>query len=260
MSVEVTLVDGIGRVLINRPDVRNALNVETLQAVSAGFAQLQDEGAKAGVLAGRSGAFSSGADLVLVKQAFAAEDPATVLAPLVDTLHSLIKEMRQLPFPVIAAVEGPAVGAGMGLALAADVRVVAASAIFLPGYMAIGASPDGGTSYFLTRSLGGARAASLYLRGKPLTSETLAAVGLADEIVDDGEALSAAEGVAQELAGTPPLALVRMRALIDRATTQSLNAHLDEERHLVAELWPTHDFREGVGAFLERRKPTFEGH
>jgi 2-(1,2-epoxy-1,2-dihydrophenyl)acetyl-CoA isomerase len=195
-----------------------------------------------------------------VRQAFEAEDPATVLAPLVDALHDLIKAMRALPFPVVAAVEGPAVGAGMGLALATDVRVIATSAIFLPGYMAIGASPDGGTSYFLARSLGGARAASAYLRGKPLPSELLAAAGLADEVVEDGEALSTAEGVAQELAGTPPLALVRMRTLVDRAPTQSLDAQLDLERDLVAELWPSHDFREGVGAFLERRRPTFEGH
>ena len=259
MSVEIGSTDGIGRVLIDRPDVRNALNVETLQAIGTGFAQLQREGVKAAVLAGRSGAFSSGADLDLVKRAFAAEDPASVLAPLVDTLHGLIASMRQLPFPVIAAVEGPAVGAGMGLALAADVRVVGASAIFVPGYMAIGASPDGGTSYFLTRSLGGARAASVYLRGKPLTSEFLATTGLADEVVSDGEALTTAERVAQELAGTPPLALVRMRTLVDRATTQSLDAQLDLERKLVAELWPSQDFREGVGAFLERRKPTFEG-
>ncbi len=259
MSVQVTIQDGIGRVLIDRPDVRNAINIETLEAIDAGFAQLSGEGAKAAVLAGRSGAFCSGADLVLVKRAFAAADPASVLAPLVDTLHGLIVEMRQLSFPVIAAVEGAAVGAGMGLALATDLRVVAASAIFLPGYMAIGASPDGGTSYFLTRALGGARAASVSLRGKPLTSETLAAVGLADEVVDDGEAILAAEQLAREVAGTPPLALVRMRTLVDRATTQSLDTQLELERELVEELWPTRDFREGVGAFLERRKPTFEG-
>lgn len=259
MSVAVTAAGGLGRLVINRPDVRNAIDIETVQALTAGFSTLKSEGVQAAVLTGSSGGFSAGADLELVQAAFAADDPGSVLGPLVDTLHGLIRQMRRLPFPVVAAVEGPAVGAGMGLALATDLRVVAASAFFLPGYMAIGASPDGGTSYFLARSVGGARAAAMFLRGQPVRADDLVAVGLADEVVDDGGALAAAESLAREVAGVPPLALVRMRALVDQATTQSLDAQLDAERRLVSELWPTFDFREGVGAFLERRRPTFEG-
>src|SRR5581483_8441276 len=214
--------------------------------------------AKAVVLAGAGGTFCAGADLVYVRRAFTG-DAEEVLRPLVRTLHDLIAFVGELPLPIVVALEGHAVGAGMGLALAADLRIAGRGASLIPGYFAIGASPDGGVSYFLTRALGGARATSAILRNRVLRADELLALGLVEEVVDDGRVIEAAQELAASLAGVPPLALLRMRRLVDSATVQGLAAQLDDEERLVAELWPARDFREGVSAFLERRRPAFTG-
>jgi 2-(1,2-epoxy-1,2-dihydrophenyl)acetyl-CoA isomerase len=258
MTVACSLDAGVGTVLIDRPDVKNAINPDTLRAMRDGVRSLTSEGATALVLGGKGG-FCAGADLALVREALAG-DAAAVLGPMVEELHALIRQLRELPIPVVAALEGPAVGAGMGLALAADLRVAASSSVLIPGYFGIGASPDGGVSYFLTRALGAARSMSLLLRNAPLDAAALLELGLIEEIVEDGAALAAASRLAAQLAGAPPAALLYTRGLIDRATTQGIDAHLDDERAGVAALWKAKDFEEGVTAFLERRRPVFTGN
>lgn len=258
-NVAVELLDGgIATVTLARPDAMNALTVELVHELGTVLGDLEQQGARAAVLSGEGRCFCAGADLALVRSALDGDAPA-VLAPLVDNLHRTLRVFRRLPFPVVAALEGPAVGAGMGLALAADLRVASESAQLVPGYLAIGASPDGGVSYALTRTLGAARALSLIVRNQALGADELVALGLAEEVVPRGQALERAVDVARSVAGLPPLALVRTRTLIDRATANDLGAQLDLERELVAQLWDAHDFREGISAFLEKRTPTFEG-
>jgi len=249
---------GIATVMLARPEAMNALTVELVRELEDAFRRLEHDGARAAVLGGEGRCFCAGADLTLVRRALEG-DAAAVLAPLVDNLHEVIRLVRSVPFPVVAALEGPAVGAGMGLALAADLRVMGASAKLVPGYLAIGASPDGGVSYFLTRALGAARATSLILRNQTLGAPELSAFGLADEVVPDGEARGRGIDLARSVASLPPLALKRTRALVDQATTHGLGDQLDLERELVAQLWDSHDFTEGVTAFLEKRPAVFEG-
>jgi 2-(1,2-epoxy-1,2-dihydrophenyl)acetyl-CoA isomerase len=258
MSLETSLTDRVGTIELNRPERMNALTVELVRSLGDAAASLIEQGARALVLTGRGTAFCAGADLSLVDRALAG-DPHPVLTPLVDGLHGTIKRLRGLPVPLIAAVEGPAVGAGMGLALAADLRVLGQGARLVPGYMGIGASPDGGVSYFLTRMLGTARATSLLMRNQPVCAEAAVALGLAEKAVPDGAATAAAQELAAALAGMPPLALVRVRELLDRATTLGLAEQLDLEQRRVTELWGTHDFTEGVRSFLERRPADFLG-
>ncbi|AXK32474.1 hypothetical protein DVA86_07205 [Streptomyces armeniacus] len=258
MSLDTSLADRVGTIALNRPEQLNALTVELVRSLGEAAASLVGEGARALVLTGRGTAFCAGADLSLVDRALAG-DPHTALTPLVEGLHGTVKRLRQLPVPLVAAVEGPAVGAGLGLALAADLRVLGRSARLVPGYTAIGASPDGGVSYFLTRMLGTARAASLLLRNRPVGAEAAVALGLAEEAVADGAATAAAQELAATLTGTAPLALVRIRELLDRATTLGLAEQLDLEQRRVTELWDTHDFTEGVRSFLERRPADFLG-
>ena len=258
MKVRTSIDDGIATITIDRPEVRNAIDSETIAGIQAGFEDAAAGGAQAAVFTGAGNAFRSGADLGYVRAAFE-RGAESVLAPLVDDLHALIRRMRELPFPIIGAVEGPAAGAGMGLALATDVRVAGKSAVFVAAYLAIGASPDGGVSYALTRSLGAARATELLLSNRPVRAEELLSLGLVEQVVEEGAALEAAQDRAWQLRNLPPLALLRTRALVDAASTQSLDSHLDAEREGIVGLWPTHDFREGIGAFLERRPPRFEG-
>ncbi|MGX4694848.1 enoyl-CoA hydratase/isomerase family protein [Streptomyces sp. JNUCC 63] len=258
-SLETSLTDGVGTIELNRPEQMNALTVELVASLGTTAASLVEQGARVLVLSGRGPAFCAGADLSLVDRALAGE-PAPVLTPLVEGLHASLKRLRGLPVPLVAAVEGPAVGAGMGLALAADLRVLGKGARLIPGYMGIGSSPDGGVSYFLTRMLGSARAAGLLLRNRPVGADEAVALGLAESVAEQGSALEAARQLAGTLTGTPPLALLRVRELVDRATVLGLADQLDLEQRLVTELWGTHDFTEGVRAFLERRKPEFRGN
>lgn len=252
------LDDGIATVLLSRPEAMNAMTVDLVRELGEAVGDLERDGTRAVVLSGEGRCFCAGADLGLVRSALQGDREA-LLAPLVDTLHATIRRIRGAPFPVVAAIEGPAVGAGMGLALTADLRIVGTSAMLVPGYLGIGASPDGGVSYFLTRALGAARATSFVVRNKAIGGADLVALGLAEETVADGTALARALDVARSVASLPPLALQRTRALVDRATTQGLDRQLDLERELVAQLWDSHDFTEGVSAFLEKRPPVFEG-
>jgi 2-(1,2-epoxy-1,2-dihydrophenyl)acetyl-CoA isomerase len=257
--VEVVRDGPCTTVLLNRPEVRNALSREMVAGLQRVADELTAAPPGAVVLTGAGArAFCAGVDLGLVRAALDG-DFAVELGGLVAALHRLVLQLRAVACPVIAAVEGPAVGAGMGLALAADLRVVGRSALFVPGWFGIGATPDGGSSYLLARSVGAARATAAVLRNRPLDAATMASWGLADEVVDDGTALAAALELGAAVASAPPVALVNLRRLMDTATTNDLARQLDAEQASVAALWETADFREGVTAFLERRPPAFTG-
>jgi 2-(1,2-epoxy-1,2-dihydrophenyl)acetyl-CoA isomerase len=258
VAVEMSQHDGVAVVELNRPAQMNALTVEDVVQLGRKSAQAVDGGARALLITGRGSSFCAGADLSLVREALAGE-PHRVLTPLVTGLHASIRQIRELKVPIVAAVEGAAVGAGLGIALATDVRVLGQGARLIPGYLAIGSSPDSGASYFLTRALGPARAMSLLLSNRPVDADEALALGLAYCVVAAGKARDAGLELARTLTGTAPLALVRARELVDVATTHGLADHLDLERERVTELWDTRDFREGVTAFLERRSPVFRG-
>jgi len=256
--VRLDVDDAVAVLLLDRAEALNALSLDLVAELGRALDAVAASGARALVLGGAGRAFCAGADLGLVRGALDG-DPAAVLAPLVDGLHAVIRRLGRLAVPTVAALEGSAVGAGMGLALACDLRVAARSARLLPGYFGIGASPDGGVSYFLARAVGGPRALSILLRQRALRADELLTLGLVEEVTDDGAALAAATALAGTLTRTPPLALVRARRLLESATAQGLSGQLDSERALVAELWPSSDFREGVGAFLDKRQPAFTG-
>jgi 2-(1,2-epoxy-1,2-dihydrophenyl)acetyl-CoA isomerase len=248
----------IGLLELHRPDQMNALTIELVNHLGAEAERLVDDGARALVQARTGPEVGEGSDLGRVGHPSDC-DPHAALVPLVAGLHESIRRLRALPVPLVAAVEGPAVGAGLGLALTADLRVLAEGARLIPGYLGIGSSPDGGVSWFLARALGATRATRLLLFNETVRAEMARDLGLAVDVVPDGTAVTAACTLAGSLANLPGLALVRLRELADAATTQGLDAHLDLEQRLVTELWETHDFREGVSAFLERRQPEFTG-
>jgi 2-(1,2-epoxy-1,2-dihydrophenyl)acetyl-CoA isomerase len=255
-DVEFTVQDGIGWLTLRRPETLNAVDPEILEAANAALDKLPD-GLGALVLAGEGSAFCAGADLRFFERAIDAGAIEERLPPVLVGMHTFIRKMRALPLPTVAAVEGVAAGGGIGLACACDLRVVGASTVFVPAFAALGLSPDSGTSYHLTRALGSAAANAAFLRNRRITSAELAACGLADEVVPDGEVWAAAQRLAVEVAGAAPAALLATRRLVDAAPGQRFGEQLDDEATSILGLIGKPNFIEGVAAFLERRRPRF---
>ena len=254
-SVQLELDGAVAVLRLVRPEASNAVTADLLDSLLSALAHPRLSDAKALVLTGDGKNFCGGADLRAIRQAFEADVDA-VLGAMVHDLHDVIHQLRRLPMPVVAAVEGAAVGAGMGIALAADLRVVAEGAAFVPGYLALGASPDAGSSYFLTRSIGAARALSALILNRPLRAPELLRLGLADEVAADGDTLSVAYRLAKEVSCTSPDALVAARRLADLAPTHGLVAHLDAEAAEFAALWKSDTFRARVSAFVDGSPPS----
>lgn len=171
--------------------------------------------------------------------------------------HEVIGALLQSPVPVVAAVQGAVAGAGVGLMGACDLVLCARTTKIRPAYGAIGFSPDGGTSWVLTRALGAPRALDLLLSNGVLTAAEAHEYGLVARLVEDQELTASAELAAAELADGPVRAMVRTRALVRTAAGRTLEEQLDDEARLIAESAADPEGREGVRAFVERRAPDF---
>jgi 2-(1,2-epoxy-1,2-dihydrophenyl)acetyl-CoA isomerase len=187
------------------------------------------------------------------------DDVGHKIGALAQGLHVALRRLGDVPVPLVTAVQGWAAGAGIGLALAGDVVLLAESARMRPGYVGLGFSPDGGVSWRLARSLGPARATDVLLGNGTLTAPELLAAGLASRVVPDGELEDAALALARSLAAGPTRALLRTRDLVRAAGSATLDEHLDAEAAAIAACAGEPDGLEGVAAFLEKRRPTFTG-
>jgi 2-(1,2-epoxy-1,2-dihydrophenyl)acetyl-CoA isomerase len=249
---------GVATIRMNRPERLNAYNPEMGEALLSAVSDVSaDPAVRCMVLTGTGKAFSAGGDV----ESFAAfeNDGQGKFMGLAIGLHALIATLRRAPKPVVAAVNGVAAGAGFSMALACDVAVAASSARFTLGYQNIGLSPDGGMTFFLARALGTQRAMGMTLFSKVLSASLAAEWGLVQEIFPDAEFASGVEALADRLASGPTLAYARAKELYNRSLSQPLETQLEEERQNIARSATTHDFREGVRAFLEKRTARFEG-
>ena len=257
-NVDVRVEDGIGWLTLRRGERRNAVDAGFVWEATAAVDSLP-AGIGALVVAAEGPAFCVGADLNMFRAAAAAGRVDDELGPLLAAMHAITRKLRDLPVPTVAAVEGTAAGAGVGLACACDLRVVGESTLFVPAFCAIGLSPDSGTSFHLSRALGSVAANAAFLRNRRIPAAELAARGLADEVVPDGQVWAAAQRLAAEVAGASPAALLATRRLVDAAPGHSFDAHLDAELATITELWNGPDVLEGVTAFVEKRRPKFPG-
>ncbi|MGY1708495.1 enoyl-CoA hydratase/isomerase family protein [Geodermatophilus sp. SYSU D00758] len=253
--VRTTLDGDVHRITLDRPENGNAIDL----AMTAGFlAALRDrpEGARAVLVLAEGPRFCVGGDV----QGFAAAaDPAAHIARLAAAWHEVVRALVTCPVPVVAGVHGAVAGAGVGLVGACDVVVCGRSTKIRPAYGAIGLSPDGGTSWALTRALGAPRALDLLLSDGTLSAAEAHACGLVARLVADAEVHGAATALAHAVAAGPVRAVVRTRALVRQAAVRSLDEQLDEEARLIAESAADPEGREGVRAFVERRPPDFRG-
>jgi 2-(1,2-epoxy-1,2-dihydrophenyl)acetyl-CoA isomerase len=251
-----TEVDGdVWRVTLDSPGTGNALDPAMAAALGAALRSRPPE-TRAVLLLAEGERFCVGGD---VRGFAAAEDPGASVGRLAADWHEVVRALLTTPVPVVAGAHGAVAGAGVGLLGACDVVVCARSTRIRPAYAALGFSPDGGTSWTLAHALGPARALDLALTDGTLDATEARSCGLVARVVADGELRAAATELASALADGPVRAMVRTRALVRGAAVRTLDEHLDDEARLIAESAADPEGREGVRAFVEKRRPDFRG-
>jgi 2-(1,2-epoxy-1,2-dihydrophenyl)acetyl-CoA isomerase len=241
---------------LNNPEQYNALAGNLLAELGTALdVALEEPGIRAVVLTGAGKGFCSGAQLG--GTAFDAGEQ--VGETIRGTLNPLLERMRASQVPIVVAVNGPAAGAGVGIALTGDIVLAARSAYFLLSFVRLGAALDAGTSLFLQRSIGVTRARALALLGQPLAAETAEEWGLIWKVVDDEELLDAALAVARQLADGPPVGIGLIKRQIESAWSSSLASTLDDEASSQTRAFLTEDLREGAAAFMQKRPARFTG-
>jgi 2-(1,2-epoxy-1,2-dihydrophenyl)acetyl-CoA isomerase len=259
-TVNLDVEDGVATIELNRPERLNAWNAqfgeELLNALRAIAA---DPDARAVLITGAGRGFSSGADLKEMSADTAPDGRPNVYKTLTERYHPIMKGIRELPKPVIAAVNGPAVGIGCSLALCSDLIIAAESAYFLLAFVNIGLVPDGGSSLFLPTRVGMARATELSMLGERLPARQALEWGLINRVVPDAQLREHARGLAARMAAGP----TRSYAGAKRQLNNWLYARMDEQLELEAriqqEMAGSTDFVEGAIAFAEKRPPRFTG-
>jgi 2-(1,2-epoxy-1,2-dihydrophenyl)acetyl-CoA isomerase len=246
-------------VTLNRPDRRNALTEELKDALVAALGTVSaDERVRAVVLAGSGRSFCVGQDLGEHAKALR-RDPATAFATVPRHYNPIVRALARMPKPVVAAINGAAVGAGLGFALACDLRVAAETATFATAFAAIGLTADSGLSAALVHSLGHARALELMLLGEPVDARQAQAYGLVTRVVPAEEVLDTALDLARRLAAGPTLAYAEIKNALALGAVSSLDSVLEVEGAAQARLGTTSDHRRAVEAFLAKERPVFEG-
>ena len=256
MSVDYVLDGDIALVTLNRPDRYNAIDASLGDGLATAMSRAGAE-SRAVILTGAGKAFCSGADLQHLKAEYENGSGPDLAALLEEVFHPALASILGCEVPVIGAINGVAAGAGLGVALACDLRVMSEGAFLTSAFTAIGLAPDSGTTWWLTHHLGVSRALELTLTNRRVGAGEARELGLCLDVVPDEELLDRARKVASELADLVPDALVSTRRLVRDASGSSLERALLAEQQEQGRLGKTPEHREGVMAFMEKRKPDF---
>lgn len=256
--IRFEITEGIARLTLNRPERLNSFNTEMHVEVRGALASLRDAAARVLVITGAGRGFCAGQDLGDRAVAPGAAPPD--LAESIEKNYKpLVLALRDLPMPVIAAVNGVAAGAGANIALACDLVIAARSASFVQAFAKLGLVPDSGGTWFLPRLVGPARALGLALLGEKLSAEQAAAWGLIWRCVEDAELSGVVDGLARQLAAAPTRGLARTKQAMYEGLNRTLPQQLNVERDYQGELGHSADYAEGLAAFTEKRTPRFTG-
>jgi 2-(1,2-epoxy-1,2-dihydrophenyl)acetyl-CoA isomerase len=257
-------IDGdIGTLYLNRPDALNAMSPELIGEMVEACSWLADLAPlRALIITGEGDrAFSAGGDVNWFKEGVERDDidlPSNVRRG-AEVLHQAIIDLRRVPYPVIAAVNGAAAGAGFSLALACDLRIASDKSFFVVAYGRIGASPDGGMTYFLPRVVGPAKATEMLLLDPMIPADDALKQGLVTKVVPADHLMDEARSMAETLAAKAPHYIRMAKLLASQSINNSLADHLQVERHGIADSMGTEDLRNGVRDFLAGEQPAFQG-
>jgi 2-(1,2-epoxy-1,2-dihydrophenyl)acetyl-CoA isomerase len=263
MTDNVLLIenDGFVRTLrLNRPDVLNAFNNDLLAALGKAVREAEkDKAVRCVIITGAGRGFSAGQDLADVADRYKGDAPIELGSHLRDRYNPIINKIRTMEKPVIAAVNGVAAGAGCSLALACDIRLAAESASFIEAFVNVGLVPDSGSTFFLPRLIGISRALEMAITGRKVKADEAMQIGLVNRVVPDAALGAETQKLAQHLAVLPPRAIGLTKRAMNRAWSAELDDQIDYEAMLQTTAGQSRDHREGVAAFLEKRKPNFTG-
>jgi len=254
-----SLSGGVLTLRMNRPEKLNALNPELGQALASAVERgAANPAVRTMILTGEGRAFCSGGDLAMIKS-YREAGRAAELEPLLLAGTKLILALRTTEKPVIAAVNGPAAGAGMNVALACDIRIASEDAVFGQNFAKVGLFPDYCGTYLLPRLVGESRAAWMFYTGQMINAQEALRFGAVDRVVPQAEVMPAAEALAAQIAAGPPLAVRAVKQTLFGSQRAELERALELEAQQQAKCFASEDCTEGIRAFFEKRAPKFEG-
>lgn len=257
-TVLFAVADGVADITLNRPDAANGIDRQmAADLLDVAIGLRHDSTVRAVLLTGAGARFCAGGDVRSF--AGAGDDVPRLLREITTDLHAAISILVNLDAPLIAAVQGSAAGAGLGLVCAADLVLAGASCKFVMAYTGIGLTPDGSTTWHLPRIVGARRAMELTLTNRVLDAAEAAALGLVTDVVADDELADRARALARQLAAGPTLAYGAAKRLLRASAGHDLETQMARESDAISAAAATVDGREGIASFVQRRPPTFSG-
>ena len=254
-----TISDGVAFLVLNRPEKLNALNNELATALNSALEHLApNESVRVVVLTGAGRAFCAGGDLASIGKGRQTGD-AKQLEPLLRSGMAAVLKMRTMPQPVITAVNGAAAGAGMNIALAADIRIASEEAMFGENFSKVGLFPDFGGTFFLPQLVGPSVAAEMFYTGEMINAQTALRQGIVNRVVSGPQLENEVKALAQKITQGPPIAIRAVKQAIFGRDAKALAQALEDEVERQLRCYLSHDCLEGIQAFFEKRPPRFEG-
>jgi 2-(1,2-epoxy-1,2-dihydrophenyl)acetyl-CoA isomerase len=257
-AITFEVKDHVAKITLNRPDAANGLDMAMgKDLMHAAILCDEDPEIRAVLLTGAGKMFSAGGDLKYFSEC--GDGLGSALKEVTVYAHAANSRFIRMNAPLITAVNGPAAGMGMSFALCGDMIIAAESAMFMAAYTAAGLSPDGGMTYMLPRMIGLPRTKEIILTNKRVSAREALEWGLVNKVVPDDELMNETEALAKKLANGPTLSFGSVKRLLNKTFSETLESQMEHEARGIAAMTKTRDAKEGIAAFLERRRPEFTG-